>query len=370
MTKVLYFVDRLRHGGIQQLILEILKHYDRENMQIDLLIFNDGETYPLEEEIRKLGINIYKIDGWIKTPLSYITQKKVLDKFYKEHHDYKVVHLHSSSKNFLVLKEAKKYGIPMRIAHSHNIGFQTKNKAKILIGNILKNELIKNATDYFACVWLFGDNIINTILFKVILYAVEYDKFKYNKEARCKIREEININEECILFGNVGRFTNQKNHTFLIDIFNEINKINQNTKLILIGIGEKEEEIRQKVNNLELKNRIIFAGFKNNVNEYMSAIDVFLMPSLYEGLPVVGVEAQASGLPCFMSKDVITNEVKITNNVKFISLDNTEKEWAEEILKSDLNRKDTINELKEAGYLIDDMVKKLQDYYIKQKEEK
>lgn len=367
--KVLFFVDRLRHGGIQQLILEILKHMDKEKVQIDLLVFDDGETYPLEEEVKKLGINLYKLDGWIKSPFSYIRQKRVMDKFYKEHHDYKVVHLHSSSKNFLVLREAKKYGIPVRIAHSHNIGFQTKNRVKILIGNILKNALIKNSTDYFACSklagkWLFGEEITKTNKFKVIHNAVEYDKFKFNKEARAKIRKEINIDDDCILFGNVGRFTNQKNHTFLIDIFNEIHNLNKNTKLILIGIGEKEEEIKRKVKDLGIEDNVIFAGFKKNVNEYMSVMDVFLMPSLYEGLPVVGVEAQAAGLPCFMSKDVITDEVKITSGVHFISLEKSTKEWAEEILNSDLERKNTEKELKKAGYFIEDMAKSLAKYYI------
>ena len=370
MTKVLFFVDRLRHGGIQQLILEILKHINKEILQIDVLVFDDGETYPLEDEIKKLGVNLFKIDGWIKTPLSYLKQKKVLDEFYKEHHDYKAVHLHSSSKNFFVLKEAKKYGIPIRIAHSHNIGFQTKNKIKIFVGNILKNALIKNATDYFACSklagkWLFGDDIVNSNKFKVIHNAVEYDKFKFNEQIREQLRNEIEIDDKCILFGNVGRFTNQKNHTFLIDIFNEIHKMNNNTKLILIGIGEKEEEIKQKVKNLNLENDVIFAGFKNNANEYMSAMDVFLMPSLYEGLPVVGVEAQASGLPCFMSKDVITDEVKINENLKFIDLNNSSKEWAEDILNSDLSRYESYQSLKSKGYFIEDTVNELINFYNK-----
>lgn len=367
-VKVLYFVDRLRHGGIQQLLIEILKHIDKEKVQLDVLVFDDGEKYPLEEEVKKLGINLYKIDGWIKSPFSYIKQKNVLDKFYKEHHDYKAVHLNSSSKNFFVLKEAKKFGIPIRIAHAHNVGFQTKNKIKIKIGNILKKQLIKNATDYFACSklageWLFGDEIIKTNKFKVIHNAVDYNKFKFNIDARNRIRNELNIDDSCILFGNVGRFTNQKNHTFLIDIFKEIHKNNKNTKLILIGIGEKEEEIKQKVTNLGLKDDVIFAGFKNNANEYMSVIDAFLMPSLYEGLPVVGVEAQASGIPCFISKDVVTNEVKIADNVKFISLQEPAKKWADEILSSDLQRKNNKEKLKNAGYFIDDMVVELEKHY-------
>lgn len=368
-VKILYFVDRLRHGGIQQLLIELLKNIDKEKIQVDVLVFDDGITYPLEDEVRKLGSNLYKIDGWIITPLSYIKQKKVLDRFFKEHHDYNVVHLNSSSKNFQVLKEAKKYGIPIRISHAHNVGFQTKNRIKIFIGNILKNQLIKSTTDFFACSnlageWLFGKEIVKLGKFKIIHNAVDYNKFKFNKECREKIRSDLKIENNCILFGNIGRFTNQKNHKFLIDIFNEIHKKNKGTKLILIGIGEKEDEIKQKVSELGLREDVIFAGFKNNANEYMSVIDIFLMPSLYEGLPVVGVEAQCSGLPCFFSSTV-TNEVKITDNVKFISLEKTSEEWADEILTSNVKRKDSTDMLKQKGYFIEDMVADLEKTYLK-----
>ena len=367
-VKVLYFVDRLRHGGIQQLLMEILRNIDKEKVQIDVLVFDDGQIYPLEEEVKNLGINLYKIEGWIKTPLSYIKQKKVLDKFFKEHNDYKVVHLNSSSKNFLVLKEAKKYGIPIRIAHAHSVGFQTKNKIKIRIGNILKNQLIKNVTNYFACSkiageWLFGKEIVEFNKFKLIHNAVDYNKFKFNENIRNKIRDELKIDSNCILFGNVGRFTHLKNHTFLIDIFEKIHKKNKNTKLIFIGIGEKEEEIKQKVNNLKLNEDVIFAGFKSNVNEYFSAMDALIVPSLYEGLSIVGIEAQSSGLPCFMS-ETVANEVKVANNLKFISLKKSAEEWADEILKSDLERKDNEIKLKEAGYFMEDMIKELERIYL------
>ena len=179
------------------------------------------------------------------------------------------------------------------------------------------------------------------------------------------MRQEFNITENEILFGHVGRFTNQKNHTFLIDIFNEIHKQNKDTKLIMVGIGEKEQEIKNKVKALNLEDCVIFAGFRKDVNKIMQAMDVFLLPSLYEGLPVVGVEAQAAGLPCFTSKDVVTKEVQITKAMNFISLDKSAKEWANIILGSDLSRKDTKKELKEAGYFIEDSARELVDFYLK-----
>ena len=364
--KVLYFVDRLRHGGIQQLIVEILRNVDTKKVQIDLLVFDDGETYPLEEVVKNLGVQLFKINAWIRTPLDYIKQAKALNKFFSEHHDYKAVHMHSSSKNFMVLKYAKKYGIKIRIPHSHNIGFQSKNKIKILVGDILKKPLKKYATHYFACSelagkWLFGNEKV-----KIIHNAVDYKRFKFNLEKRDELRKGLGI-ENKLVVGNVGRFTTQKNHTFLIDIFNEIHKQNEDTILMLVGIGEKEDEIKKKVQDLNLQDCVKFMGFCKNTNEMMWCMDMFLMPSLHEGLPVVGVEAQCTGLPCFMSKDVITKEIKIASNVQFISLENTSKEWADIILKSDLERKDNYKELKEAGYFIEQTVDELEKFYIDRK---
>ena len=370
-VRVLLFVDRMRHGGIQQFIVENIKHMDKTNLIVDVLTLDDGQTYPLEKAVEAAGANFYKLKGiWINKPSDYLKYGKALDEFFKKHNDYKVVHMNASSKNFLLLKYAKKYNIPVRIAHSHNIDFQTKNPVKKIIGNILKIPMKKYATDYFACSylageWLFGKKNIKNGKVKVIHNAVDYDKFKYNENIRKEIRNEFRIKDNELLFGNVGRFTNQKNHTFLIDIFNEIHKHNKDTKLIMVGIGEKEEEIKEKVKSLGLDKVVIFAGFRKDVNKIMQAMDVFLLPSLYEGLPVVGVEAQAAGLPSFTSKDVVTSEVKITNAIEFISLDKSAGEWATEILNGDLTRRDTKKELKKAGYFIEDSAKDLVDFYLK-----
>ena len=362
-TRVLYFIDRMRHGGIQQFAVEIVKNMDKDKCEIEFLLLDDGQTYPLENVLKELNVKFYKLKGvWFRTPLDILKQKKALEKFFKEHHNYKVIHMHSSSKNFMVLKMAKKYGVRVRIAHSHNIGFQSKNKIKIMIGNIFKKPLKKYATHYFACSklagkWLFGEENV-----KMIHNAVDYEKFRFNPVKREELRKELHI-EDTLVSGNVGRFTNQKNHTFLIDIFYEIYQRNKNVVLMLVGIGEKEQEIRDKVQNLGLENNVKFMGFCNNTNELFWCMDVFLLPSLYEGLPVVGVEAQCTGLPCFMSKDVITDEVKIAENVTFIPLEKSAEEWAEMILKSDLTRRDTYEELKKAGYFIEQTVEELERFY-------
>ena len=367
-VKVLYFIDRMLRGGIQTFVIENMKHMDKNKVQIDYLLLDDGVEYELEDTLRKMGSNVYKLKGvWLRKPTDYFNYFKKIDEFFSQHNDYKVVHLHSSSKNFYILKSAKKYGIPVRIAHSHNIGFQSKNKLEIMIGNLFKPLLKKYATDYFACAylageWLFGKKAVKNGKVRVIHNAVEYEKFKFNEEKRIKIRNSLNINDKLVI-GNVGRFSEQKNHEFLIDIFSEIHKKNNMSTLMLIGKGEKEEQIRKKVKDLGLENDVIFMGFCDNVNELMWAMDIFLMRSLHEGLPVVGIDAQAAGLPCFMSKHVITDEVKITRLVKFIELKQSPEKWAEEILNSDLNRKNTKAEIEQAGYLIMDTAKELENFY-------
>ena len=337
-VKVLLFVDRMRHGGIQQFLVENVKHMDRTKVDIDVLTLDDGETYPLEKAIQDAGATYYKLKGiWINKPTDYFKYAKAIDNFFTIHNDYKVIHMNASSKNFILLKYAKKHHIPVRIAHSHNIDFQTKNPIKKLIGNLLKIPMKKYATDYFACSylageWLFGKKNVENGKVKVIHNAVDYKNFKYDEKIRKEMRQEFNITENEILFGHVGRFTNQKNHTFLIDIFNEIHKQNKNTILLLAGEGPLKEEIETKVKILGLEKNVKFLGQRKDANELYQTMDAFVLPSLYEGLPVVGVEAQAAGLPCFFSTDM-TKETKVLQTTKFISLIHTPQYWAKEILK-------------------------------------
>lgn len=369
-VKVLYFVDRMLRGGIQSLVMDWVSRFDKEKIHVDFLLLDDGKKYELEDKLVELGCNVYKLNGiWINKPIDFFKEAKALDNFFKVHHDYKVVHLHSTSKNYMVLKYAKKYGIPIRISHSHNIDFQTKNPIKKIIGNVLKPKLIKYSTDYFACSkiageWLFGSEIVNSDKFKVIHNAVDYDRFKYDKDIRNEFRKKLGLSDNDILIGNVGRFTNQKNHSFLIDIFYECCQINQNYKLLLVGTGVLENKIKEKTRLLGIEDNVIFAGFRVDVNNLMQAMDIFLFPSKYEGLGLVLIEAQCSGLPCFTTKNLVPEEVKINKNLEFIELNNNPKEWANQIINCDLSRQDKKKELKEAGYFIDDIIIQLEEFYL------
>ena len=370
-VKVLYFVDRLLRGGIQTFVYENIKHMDRNKVQIDFLLLDDGNKYEMEDDLKELGCNIYKLKGmWINKVTDFFKYGKMLDEFFSKNNDYKVVHLHSSSKNYLVLKYAKKYNIKVRIAHSHNIDFQTKNILKKLMGDFLKIPLKRYATDYFACSeiageWLFGKKIVKSDKFKVVHNAVDLEKFKFNNEIREKIRKELNVDSDTLLIGHVGRFTQQKNHDFLIDIFNEIHKINQNTKLLLIGTGIKENEIKEKVKSLNLQDSVIFEGFKTNVDEYMFAMDIFLFPSNFEGLGLVLIEAQAAGLPCYTSKDVVPTEAKVSNLLHYISLNNPAQEGAKLIFSNSNCRLNVFKSIKDFGYDIEDTSLFLQKFYLR-----
>lgn len=368
-VRVLYFVDRMLRGGIQTFVIENMKHMDREKVQIDYLLLDDGVHYDLEDTLKEMGSEVYKLKGiWLSKPTDYFKYFKAIDNFFKGHNDYKVVHLHSSSKNFYILKAAKKYGIPVRIAHSHNIGFQSKSKLQILIGNLCKPLLKRYATDYFACSeiageWLFGKKAVRNNRVKVIHNAVDLDKYKFNEEKRNELRKKLNIEDKFVI-GHVGRFTNQKNHTFLIDIFNEIHKERPESVLMLVGTGEKENEIHEKVDRLGLTKDVLFMGFQNNVNEYMWTMDVFVFPSLYEGLGLVLIEAQAAGLNCYTSENVVPKEAKVSKLLQYIPLNKYSKYWASEILKNNNYRENVHSDIKEYKYDIAETGRELEEFYL------
>lgn len=364
--KVLFFVDRMRVGGIQMLLVDLFRHFDPKTIECELLLLDDGEAYDLETQVREMGIRVHKLDGiWLRKPWDYLRYCKAMKSFFEEHHNYVAVHMNSGPKNYFVLKYAKQYGIPVRIAHSHNTGFQTSSKSQVLLGNLLKAPLRRAANVYLACSdlageWMFGKDAS----VKVLPNGVDLDKFRYDPEIRQRVRTEWGVTDDQLIIGNVGRFTTQKNHTFLIDIFDEIHRIVPNAVLVLAGIGELMEQTREKVQSLALEDSVKFLGFRSDVTALTQGMDVFLMPSLYEGFPVTAVEAQATGLPCVFS-DTITREVKILDQVQYISLQASTQEWAKAVCNATHTvKRETCNTyLHQKGYDINDMVNELMQLY-------
>ena len=367
--KVLFFVDRLLVGGIQSLLYNWVTHIDNTKIQIDFLILDDGNVYELEEKIKKQGFTIYKLDNiWIRNPYDLIKQAQALDNFFKIHYDYKVLHMHSTSKNYLVLKYAKKYGIPIRIAHSHSLNFQTNSIFKKMIGNIMKPLLINNSTDYFACSeaagkWMFGKKITQSKSFKVIHNAIDYSKFGFNVKTRENVRNDLNLKSSDIVIGHIGRFEKPKNHSFLIDVFYQVQKKNKDYKLLLVGTGTLVNEIKNKVEKYNISNKVIFTGYRDDVYRLVQAMDIFAFPSLFEGLGLGLVEAQASGIPCIATKKAIPKEVKLNDNFYFLDLDIDQ--WTNQILKMDIQRVDSYDNLKKEEYLLEDVIRYLEDFYLR-----
>ncbi|MCD8322104.1 MAG: glycosyltransferase family 1 protein [Oscillospiraceae bacterium] len=288
-------------------------------------------------------------------------------KFFKKN-DYDFVYADTENGlRAIHLLMARFAGVKVRVVHSHNSCLQTSSKTSRILSRLLRHVFWFSATDYFACSdlaaeWLFPRKVYKKHLYKILKNGIDLSQFTYNEEVRKSIRDCYGIRNEFVV-GNVGRFMPQKNHSFLIDIFVEILKVVPDARLMLIGTGPLEDEIKAKVEENKIEDYVIFVGNVSNVNEYLQAMDVYLMPSLFEGLPITGIEAQASGLPCFFS-DSITDELSITSLVHHCALEASSVKWAEAIVKyRGLGRKNVKNEITKAGYSINATVDELRRFY-------
>lgn len=350
-------------GGLESVIMNYYENIDRSKIQFTFICDEDSTDIPYEK-IEKLGGRVIIVPPYQKA-FKYI---KKLKEIFKEN-NCKIVHSNINTLSVFPLYVAKKTGVPIRIAHSHSTS-NKKEWKKNMVKNILRPFSKKYANTYFACSELAGRYLFGNKTFdegKVIVFnnAINLDKFKYDEEKRKEIRKNLNIKDDTFVVGHIGRFVAQKNHTFLIDIFNELHKTKKNSILILIGQGPIQNEIKEKVEELELKDFVKFIGQVTNANDYYNAIDIFVFPSIYEGLGMVLIEAQANELPCIASTEV-PSEATISNQIEYIELDKEPSYWAEKILnKNRSEEKFEYNEKKEK-YNIKNVAKKLEDEYIKE----
>ena len=292
--RIAQIIGKWLGGGVEAVVMNYYRHLDHSKVQFDFICDDDSTNIPYDE-IEKLGGKVILIPPYQKVFKYQKELRRVL-----RNGKYEIVHSHINTLSVFPLYAAKKVGVPVRIAHSHS----TTNKKewkKNLLKQVLRPFSKKYATNYMCCSelagrWLFGDKAYDEGKVYLLNNAIDLDKFKYDKKIRDKKRKELGIKEDTIVIGHIGRFVAQKNHTFLIDIFNQFHKKEKNSILLLAGQGPLQEEIKNKVRELGLDDSVRFLGQRNDANELYQAFDVFLLPSLYEGLPVVGVEAQASGL--------------------------------------------------------------------------
>lgn len=356
MIRILQVVTHMNRGGLETTLMNYYRNIDRTQIQFDFLTHRnyDGDY---GKEILSLGGKIYHLP--VLNPFGRKYKKSLAD-FFDYHPEYQIIHVHQDCMSSVILKIAKKKNIAVRIAHSHSTS-QDKNM-KYLVKMYYRRQIPCFSTHLLACSvaagkWMFGDH-----KFEVLNNAIDAEKFRFNEIKRTIVRDRLQIQDRELLIGHVGRFCYPKNHSFLIDIFNIIrNRVP--SKLILVGDGELKKDIEQKVKVCGLEDKVIFTGVISDVSEIMQAMDVFVFPSNYEGLPVTLIEAQAAGLPCLIS-DRVPIECGITDLVRQIPLAESAEEWADQVIKSaKTNRKNTFLEIRNAGFDIKESAKHLQDFY-------
>lgn len=366
LVRVLHIVISMDMGGLETFIMNIYRKIDRNKVQFDFLMHTDKECV-YSEEIRRLGGKIFNVPARNK---GIWNNKKAVNDFFKSHSEYRIVHQHVNSLSYIEpLKAARKHGVPVRIIHGHS----TKEGGSMIHKYIHHwNQLIfskQYATDNFACSdlsakWLLGEKRYKSGEYQIINNGIDTELFSFRNEVRNRMRKELNITDTFVI-GLVGRFSYPKNHEFLIDIFEELHKKNNDAVLLLVGDGKMRSTIESKLIEKGLMNSTILTGVRSDITDILQAMDVFVMPSHYEGLPVSLVEAQATGLPCVVS-DVITKQVEITEKIKYVSLDTSAEKWADSIIQisSGYVRKEEKLRIIKSGFDVNQIALFLQNYYL------
>ncbi len=359
--RVLQVIGSLNAGGMEKMILNYYKNIDKEKIQFDFLIFTKGKNL-YEDGVKKMGANVYKITPRRENPIKNLRE---LNDFFKNH-PYDIVHIHQGITNLLPLKMAYKYKIQKRIVHNHGVNRKVRFLLYLYNEIYVKNIIQKCATDYFTCSkevlnQLYNKEIIKNNKYFLCTNSIVIEDFLYNEEKRNEVRKKLKI-EDKLVIGHVGTFTKPKNHKFLLKVFKEINEKYENAVLLLAGAGKLEEAIRRQAKKENIENKIIFLGQIKNVNEIMQAMDLFIFPSKFEGLPVTLIEAQANGLK-ILASNKITKEVKLTENLEFVSLKTSPKKWAEKVNFQNYNRNINIKKLR--MYNIKEQANILEERYLK-----
>ena len=393
---VLVLITVMDRAGAETMMMNYLRNIDRNKIHMDFLI-NREQRADYEDEIEKLGSKVYHMCALY--PGKIRRYKKEFKSFLTRYPQYDIIHSNLEERSYYALKIAKSMGISVRIAHAHSApqGYNVK----MIMRLYLRKKLQKYCTHKLACgekagKWLFGKssclismeqyvkrekteqfmengntcNTANTVV--LMKNAIEVKRFLYSDSIRNNIRKKLKIKDSTLVIGHVGRFTGDKNQSFLVDVFKNVNNRHSDCMLLLVGGGKPREEIRykgairSKVNQNSLKNKVRFLGVRDNISEIMQAMDIFVMPSKSEGFPVTLVEAQAAGLRCLVS-DEICYDVNLTDEIQYKSLEDGEQEWAEKVLSmvsgSDRGLGTMNEQVAQKGYDISDNAGQLEKFY-------
>ncbi|SDF15488.1 glycosyltransferase family 1 protein [Sporomusa acidovorans] len=367
--RVLNLFTIMNRGGAETMVMNLYRQIDRTKIQFDFMVYYQ-ERGSYDDEIESMGGKIYRMPKLRFLNLYRYT--KCLKTFFYEHKEYKILHGHMGETGFFVYREASRQGVPIIIVHSHCAnspikGIQIHARIKKMIKITFEQLMWRYVTDGFACGYAARDALFGSKSKPAIILnnAIDTEKFVYNSQIAYEVKTKLGIKNKFVI-GHVGRMDVNKNQWFIVDIFKCIHDKNPDTVLLLIGDGELKRKIASKIKKLNLNDSVILTGVRSDIPNLMQAIDVFLFPSLYEGVPVAVIEAQAAGLPCILS-DAISKETNIVGQCQFISLNKPPHEWAKIVLKYErgFKRKDMQVEFGKAGYDIKTTAKWLEEYYLK-----
>ena len=359
--RILHMIGCLEMGGSQSLVLNLYKKVDRQKIQFDFVVDNP-QRMELASEMERLGAKIFFMPKFSGRNIKQV--RCAWESFFKEHPEYKILHSHVRSYASIYLPIAKKYGVKT-IIHAHN----TSNGSGLasVVKRILQYPLRFQADFFMACSkeaaqWLFGKKVTQSDRCRILKNAIDLRLYQKDPDSRERYRKEHNIQNKKVYI-HVGRMVPQKNHDFLLEVFADIHQKDPNTVLVCIGSGELRDEIQRKIDALQLSDSAWLLGNRNDVPALLNMADCFLFPSMWEGLGIVAVEAQAAGLPCICS-DQVPSLAKVTDNCVFLPL---EKDlWVEKALRMQCVQKDNIaNQIAEAGYDIRVVAQWLQNFYLK-----
>jgi glycosyltransferase involved in cell wall biosynthesis len=358
--RILHYIPGFWLGGIESMYLNWYQNIDHNKIEFEMLRRTQGEDYPDLIEYRNMGGVDYKLAS-IRNILAFI---KSVNEFFSAHHDYNIMHVHGVGDAY-VLWKARKSGINNIIIHAHRAG-ENSGERFVFIKKRLSRFAIKQATHYFACsklaaAWVFKQDADKAVIF---YNAVDIDRFSYDSVVRENYRKHLGLLDKLVV-GHIGRMSHQKNYPFLLSVFRALAKQNEKACLILVGDGPDRPKIEKAIEELGLINKVLMLGLRSDIPQLMQAMDVFVLPSHYEGFPVTIIEAQSAGLPCVVS-DAVTDEVCLTELVRRVSLKDSAEIWIHVIKtlnKINITRYDYCGIMKEKGFAINMQIVLLENAY-------
>ncbi|OZG57213.1 glycosyltransferase family 1 [Bifidobacterium tissieri] len=360
-------------GGVEVLVMGLYSHMDRNKVQFDFLAEHDAPRMAFEDDIERMGGRVFRI--MYSRHDSPTKAGTCVRDFLREHPEIRGIHVHTNFPYVEPLKQAAQVGLPLRILHSHNAGVQNDDHGNMLHQLIrkmrdtqIRHDIGRYPTHYFACSSLAAQYMFPGRPYTWIRNGIETDRFAYAEQTRERVRRELGLDDDTTAIGFCGRLRPQKNPVFLIDVFQRYLSLNPKSVLLIVGDGELRDDVAARVAKYGIADRVRFlGGERNDVNELYQAMDAFVLPSIFEGFGIVYLEAQCAGLPCLASADVVPKDVKVTDLLEFVSLQQDPDRWAHALddrIRAVGPRRDHSEELRDAGFELADVAHRLQDFYL------